>query len=31
MLTGRNSGFGLAGDTDDLFVGKSILYGEILM
>jgi len=30
-LTGRNPGFGLAENTDDLFVGKSILNKEVLM
>ncbi|MBE0016105.1 hypothetical protein FOT82_22460 [Raoultella planticola] len=31
MLTGRNSGFSLAEDTDDLFVGKTLLHGDVLM
>jgi len=28
---GRNSNFGLAENTDDLFVGKSLLNGDVLM
>ncbi len=35
MLTaefpGRNPGFCLAENTDDLFVGKSLLHGDVLM
>ncbi|AZR66133.1 hypothetical protein ELE18_28130 (plasmid) [Klebsiella quasipneumoniae] len=31
MLTGRNAGFGLAENTDDLFVGKTLLHGDVLM
>jgi len=27
---GRNPGFGLAEDTDDLFVGKSLFHGDVL-
>ncbi|TFZ49712.1 hypothetical protein E5C26_16950 [Serratia proteamaculans] len=30
-LTGRNSGFSLAENTDDLFVGKTLLHGDVLM
>jgi mannose-6-phosphate isomerase len=30
-LTGRNSGFSLAETTDDLFVGKTRLHGDVLM
>jgi len=30
-LTGRNSGFGFAKNTDDLFVGKTLLNGGVLM
>ncbi|EPK6475839.1 TPA: hypothetical protein ACWZTV_005121, partial [Klebsiella pneumoniae] len=30
-LTGRNPGFSLAEDTDDLFVGKTLLHGDVLM
>jgi len=30
-LTGRNSGFRFAKITDDLFVGKTLLYGDDLM
>ncbi|TCZ24164.1 hypothetical protein EYB39_17370 [Pantoea agglomerans] len=30
-LTGRNSGFSLAEDTDDLFAGKTLLHGHVLM
>jgi len=30
-LTGRNSSFGLAENTDDLFVGKTLLHGDVLM
>ncbi|AVE75494.1 hypothetical protein AM439_01465 [Enterobacter cloacae complex sp.] len=30
-LTGRNPGFGLAENTDDLFVGKTLLHGDVLM
>ncbi|OSC38562.1 hypothetical protein B4U19_32925 [Klebsiella pneumoniae] len=30
-LTGRNAGFGLAENTDDLFVGKTLLHGDVLM
>jgi len=30
-LTGRNSGFSLAEDTDDLFVGKTLLHGDVLI
>lgn len=29
-LTGRNPGFSLAKDTDDLFVGKTLLHGDVL-
>lgn len=28
---GRNPGFSLAENTDDLFVGKSLLHGDVLM
>ncbi|MFL6613601.1 MAG: hypothetical protein ACJ8LD_07775, partial [Pantoea agglomerans] len=28
---GRNPGFSLAEDTDDLFVGKTLLHGHVLM
>jgi mannose-6-phosphate isomerase len=28
---GRNSGFSLAENTDDLFVGKTLLHGDVLM
>lgn len=28
---GRNSGFGLTEDTDDEFVGKSLLHRDVLM
>ncbi|HBZ0718289.1 TPA: hypothetical protein MJB92_14395 [Klebsiella pneumoniae] len=28
---GRNPGFCLAENTDDLFVGKSLLHGDVLM
>ena len=28
---GRNPGFGLAEDTDDLFVGKTLFHGDALM
>jgi hypothetical protein len=31
VLTGRNSGFGLAENTDELFVGKTLLHGDVLM
>ncbi|WRH11914.1 hypothetical protein GC087_04415 [Pantoea sp. JZ2] len=35
MLTaefpGRNAGFSLAENTDDLFVGKTLLHGNVLM
>ncbi|PQK94931.1 hypothetical protein CG434_21025 [Pantoea ananatis] len=35
MLTaefpGRNAGFSLAENTDDLFVGKTLLHGDVLM
>lgn len=31
MLTGKNPGFSLAEDTDDLFVGKTLLHGDVLM
>ncbi|HBW8559749.1 TPA: hypothetical protein MI695_26400 [Klebsiella pneumoniae] len=31
MLTGRNPGFGLAENTDDLFVGKTLLHEDVLM
>nr|TKJ55517.1 hypothetical protein PagCFBP13505_14660 [Pantoea agglomerans] len=35
MLTaefpGRNFGFSLAENTDDLFVGKTLLHGDVLM
>jgi hypothetical protein len=30
-LPGRNPGFSLAENTDDLFVGKSLLQGDVLM
>jgi len=30
-LTGRNPGFSLAEDTDDLFVGKTLLHGNALI
>ena len=30
-LTGRNPGFGFAENTDDLFVGKTLLHGDVLM
>ncbi|EBW6088453.1 hypothetical protein A4L73_27325 [Salmonella enterica subsp. enterica serovar Enteritidis] len=30
-LTGRNPGFSLAKDTDALFVGKTLLHGDVLM
>lgn len=30
-FTGRNPGFGLAEDTDDLFVRKTLLHGNVLM
>lgn len=30
-LTGKNPGFSLAEDTDDLFVGKTLLHGDVLM
>ncbi|AUQ27493.1 hypothetical protein C1O30_07030 [Dickeya zeae] len=30
-LTGRNPGFSLAENTDDLFVGKTLLHGGVLM
>ncbi|ASM19914.1 hypothetical protein BVG90_21655 [Serratia marcescens] len=30
-LTGRNPGFSLAENTDDLFVGKTLLHGDVLM
>lgn len=30
-LTGRNPGFGLAEDTDDLLVGKTLLCWDVLM
>jgi len=30
-LTGTNPGFGLAENTDDLFVGKTLLHGDVLM
>jgi hypothetical protein len=30
-LTGRNAGFGLAENTYDLFVGKTLLHGDVLM
>lgn len=29
-LTGRNPGFSLAENTDDLFVGKTLLHGSVL-
>ncbi|MEH0869064.1 hypothetical protein, partial [Serratia liquefaciens] len=29
--TGRNPGFSLAENTDDLFVGKTLLHGGVLM
>ena len=29
--TGRNPGFSLAENTDDLFVGKTLLHGDVLM
>jgi hypothetical protein len=28
---GQKPGFGLAEDTDDLFVGKTLLHGDVLM
>jgi mannose-6-phosphate isomerase len=28
---GRNPGFGLAENTDDLFVGKMLFHGDVLM
>ncbi|PRD16192.1 hypothetical protein CQW29_07605 [Pantoea coffeiphila] len=31
VLTGRDPGFSLAEDTDDLFVGKMLLHGDALM
>ncbi|ATM40499.1 hypothetical protein EOL11_09680 [Klebsiella pneumoniae] len=31
MLTGKNAGFGLSKNTDDLFVGKTLLHGDVLM
>ncbi|MDC7860792.1 hypothetical protein SZ66_20580 [Pantoea ananatis] len=30
-LTGRNSGFRFAKNTDDLFVGRTLLHGDVLM
>jgi len=30
-LAGRNAGFGLAEKTDDLFAGKQLLHGDVLM
>lgn len=30
-LTGINPGFSLAEDTDDLFVGKTLFHGDVLM
>ncbi|QCZ30346.1 hypothetical protein FHN83_27755 (plasmid) [Leclercia adecarboxylata] len=30
-LAGRNSGFRFAENTDDLFVGKTLLHGDVLM
>jgi hypothetical protein len=30
-FTGRHPGFSLAEDTDDLFVGKTLLHGDVLM
>ena len=30
-LTGRNPGFSLAEDTDDLLLGKTLLHGDVLM
>ncbi|MDE8559442.1 hypothetical protein, partial [Pantoea vagans] len=30
-FTGRNPGFSLAENTDDLFVGKTLLHGDVLM
>ena len=30
-LTDRNPGFSFAEDTDDLFVGKTLLHGDVLM
>ena len=30
-LTGRNPGFRFAKNTDDLFVGKTLLHGDVLM
>ena len=30
-LTGRNPGFSFEEDTDDLFVGKTLLHGDVLM
>ena len=30
-LTGRNPGFSLAENIDDLFVGKTLLHGDVLM
>jgi mannose-6-phosphate isomerase len=29
-FTGRNSGFGMAKDTDDLLLGKKLLHGDVL-
>jgi hypothetical protein len=30
-LTGRNPGFSLTEDTDDLLVGKTLIHGDVLM
>jgi hypothetical protein len=30
-LSGRNSGFSLAKNTDDLFIEKTLLHGDALM
>jgi mannose-6-phosphate isomerase len=30
-LAGRNPGFSLAENTDDLLVGKTLFYGDVLM
>lgn len=30
-LPGRNPGFRFAENTDDLFVGKTLFYGDVLM
>ena len=31
LYPGRNPGFSFAEDTDDLFVGKTLLHGDVLM